>query len=149
METKRVREQKRELARMLFLHESLTQKEIALRVGVSEVTLSKWANQDNWESYKVSVTITKEEQLKNLYRQLGEINKAILSKEEGKRFASAPEGDTIAKLATAIEKMEGDVGIADMVSVSKKFLTFIRKFDLAKAQEIAPLFDAFIKDNMK
>jgi transcriptional regulator with XRE-family HTH domain len=149
MGTKKDREQKREFARMLFLHESLTQKEIAARVGVSEVTISKWSNQDNWESYKVSVTMSKEEQLKNLYRQISEINKAINAKEVGKRFASTAEADTISKLSVAIEKMESDVGIADMVSVSKKFLTFIRKFDLAKAQEIAPLFDAFVKENIK
>jgi transcriptional regulator with XRE-family HTH domain len=149
MATKKDREQKKELAKMLFLHETLTQKEIAARVEVSEVTLSKWANAENWESYKVSITMTKDEQLKNLYRQLNEINNSILQKDEGKRFASASEADTITKLTNAIEKMEGDVGIADMVSVNKKFLTWLRKFDLAKAQEIAPLYDSFIKDNIR
>ena len=141
--------QKKELAKMLFLHENLTQKEIARRVEISEVTLSKWVNTENWESFKVSITMTKEEQLKNLYRQLAEINNAITLKEEGKRFASTAEADTISKLTNAIEKLEGDVGISDLVASNKKFLTWLRKFDIKKAQEIAPLYDAFIKDNIR
>jgi len=148
-ETKKGRKQKKELAKMLYLYELLTQKEIAQRVEISEVTLSKWINTEGWESHKVSITMTKEEQLKNLYQQLAAINNAILQKEEGKRFASASEADTITKLANAIEKMETDTGIAEIVSVSKKFLNWVRKFDLKKAQEIGPVFDAFIKDCIK
>jgi transcriptional regulator with XRE-family HTH domain len=139
----------KDLAKLLFLYESLTQKEIAARVGVSEVTLSKWANAGQWESHKVSITMTKEEQLKNHYHQLAELNNAILQKEEGKRFANKEEANIITQLTNAIEKMEADAGVADIVNVSKKFMIWIRKFDLAKAQDIAPLFDAFIKDSIK
>lgn len=148
MATKKEMQDKRDHAKLLFIHEQLNQKEIAARIKVSEVTISKWANADNWESHKVSITITKEEQLKNLYRQLAEMNKTISEREE-KRYASASEADAISKLATAIDKMESDVGIADIVSVSKKFLTWLRKFDLVKAQEMTPLFDAFVKDNLR
>ena len=148
MATKKEMQDRRELAKMLFIHEQLTQKEIAARISVSEVTLSKWANADSWESHRVSITITKEEQLKNLYRQLAEMNRAI-SEREGKKYANASEADAISKLAGAIEKMESDVGIADIVSVAKKFLTWMRKFDLKKAQELTPLFDAFVKDNLR
>ncbi|MDR2765326.1 MAG: DDE transposase family protein [Tannerella sp.] len=149
MATKKELEHKKELAKLLFLHEALTQKEIAARIGVSEVTLSKWANAGKWESYKVSITMTKEEQLKSLYRQFIEINNAISQKEEGKRFPSKPEADTITQLTNAIEKMETDAGVSDIVSVSKKFLVWLRKFDLAKAQEIAPLFDGLIMDCLR
>jgi transcriptional regulator with XRE-family HTH domain len=148
MSTKKEMQDRRELAKMLFIHEQLSQKEISSRVSVSEVTISKWAKADSWESHRVSITITKEEQLKNLYRQLSEMNRAI-SEREGKKYATASEADAISKLAGAIEKMETDVGIADIVSVAKKFLSWMRKFDLVKAQEITPIFDAFIKDNLR
>jgi len=148
MATKKEMQDKRDHAKLLFIHEQLNQKEIAARIKVSEVTVSKWANADAWESHKVSITITKEEQLKNLYRQLGEMNKTIAGR-DGQKYASASEADAISKLAGAIEKMESDVGIADIVSVSKKFLTWLRKFDLSKAQDITPLFDAFVKDNLR
>lgn len=146
--TKKEMQQLRELAKMLFIHESLTQKEIAGRVGVSEVTASKWAISDNWDGMRVSITITKEEQLKNLYRQLSEINKTIAEREE-RRYATTQEADTISKLANAIEKMESDIGVSDIVEVGKKFIVWVRKFDLKKAQEITPLFDSFIKDNLR
>ena len=148
MATKKEMQDKRDHAKLLFIHEQLNQKEIAARIKVSEVTISKWANADNWENYKVSITITKEEQLKNLYRQVAELNKVIAERDD-KKYASSSEADAISKLATAIDKMESDVGIADIVSVSKKFLTWLRKFDLVKAQEITPLFDAFVKDNLR
>jgi transcriptional regulator with XRE-family HTH domain len=148
MATKKELQDKRDHAKLLFIHEQLNQKEIAARIKVSEQTISKWANSDNWEGHRVSITITKEEQLKNLYRQLAEMNKAIAERED-KKYASAQEADIISKLAAAIEKMESDIGIADIVSVGKKFLTWLRKFDLQKAQDITPLFDAFIKDNLR
>ena len=139
---------KRDHAKLLFIHEQLNQKEIAARIKVSEVTISKWANADNWDGLRVSITITKEEQLKNLYRQLAEMNRAIAERDD-KKYASSSEADAISKLATAIDKMESDVGIADIVSVAKKFLTWLRKFDLVKAQDMTPLFDAFVKDNLR
>lgn len=147
--TKKEIQEKKDFAKMLFLYENLTQKEIAKRANISQATISKWVTLEKWESHKVSITINKEEQLKNLYRQLAEINKAILSEEAGKRYATSAQADTITKLANAIGKMETDVGIADIVSVLKKLLCWLRKFDLAKAQEITPLIDAFIKENLQ
>jgi transcriptional regulator with XRE-family HTH domain len=145
--TRKERENIRELAKLLFIHERLTQKEVSKRMLVSEQTVSRWANADNWEQFRVSITITKEEQLRNLYRQLAELNNIISEREI--KYASSIEADTISKLATAIQKMETDVGIADIISVSKKFLTWIRKSDLPKAQDFLPYLDAFIKDNLR
>jgi transcriptional regulator with XRE-family HTH domain len=134
-------------AKMLFLHENLTQKEIAARTHVSEVTLSKWINEEKWESHKVCITIAREEQLKNLYRQIAELNKRIAESEQ--KYATPAEADTISKLAGAIDKMESDIGVADIVSVGMKFIGFIRTMDVAKAQEITPLYDSFIKENLR
>lgn len=140
--------QKQEYARSLFLHENLTQQEIADRVGVSRKTVGEWIKRSNWESFKVSIMMTKEEQLKNLYNQLAALNRTISEREEN-RFASTSEADTIAKLANAIEKMEGDVGVADIIEVMKKLTAFVRKIDLQKARELIPLFDGFVKDNLR
>jgi transposase len=148
MATKKEMQDERDHAKLLFIHEQLSQKEIAVRIKVSEVTISKWAKLYRWDNLRVSITITKEEQLKNLYRQLAEMNKAIAERAD-KKYATSAEADAISKLATAIDKMESDVGIADIVSVAKKFLSWLRKFDLSKAQDITPLFDAFVKDNLR
>lgn len=141
--------QKREWAQQLYTRENLTQKEIARRVGVSPVTVNKWAKKDKWEELKVSITLTKEEQLKNLYRQISELNNAILQREEGKRFATAAEADTIGKLANSIEKMETEVGVADLVESFRVFINWIRTFDLDEAQRLIPLMDSFIKQRLR
>ena len=66
MADKMTNEQRKEWAKLLFVKENLTQAEIAERVGVSRVTVNKWINTENWEHLKVSVTITREEQLLSL-----------------------------------------------------------------------------------
>ena len=136
--------QKKDWAKLLYIRENLTQKEIAERVGVSTVTMNKWVNDktDNWEMQKVSITITKEEQLKNLYRQLAEINRTIAERpeSEGKRYASAAEADTITKLAAAIDKMESDI-----VATFQGLLGWLRTFDIDEAQRVAPVLDGYVK----
>ncbi|MBP9998676.1 MAG: helix-turn-helix domain-containing protein [Bacteroidales bacterium] len=140
--------QKREWARMLYVKENLTQKEIAEKVGSSRQSVNKWISEGKWEELKAGLTLTKEEQIKNLYRQVGELNRAILEREDGQRFASASEADTIGKLSAAIRKMESDTGIADMISVGIKFLEWMRKADSDRAREFAEYWDMFIKDQM-
>lgn len=140
--------QKKEWARLLFTRENLTQTEIADRVGVSRVTVNKWVNTGNWEHLKVSLTITREEQLKNLYRQLAELNANISSREQGGRFPTAAEADTISKLANAIKKMETEVGVADITSVFGEFLKWLRAADVERAKEICPVLDDFVKSKL-
>ena len=52
------------------------------------------------------------------------------------------------KLATAIKKMETDVGISDIISAGMKFINWLRPFDLDKSKEFLHLWDAFIKDSL-
>lgn len=141
--------QKKEYARMLYLKENLTQQEIGDRVGVTRQTLSRWINTEKWEEMKAGLTLSREQQIANLHRQVMELNKVILARPEGERYASAPEADTLGKLAAAIKKMETDVGIADIVSVGIRFIEWIRPVDLDKAKEVTLLWDKFIKDQLR
>lgn len=141
--------QKKELAKLLYLRENLTQKEIAQKSGVSEVTISKWIKTERWEGLKTSISITREEQLANLYRQIAAINEVIISREAGKRFPNSKEADAINKIAGAIEKMERDTGLADIISVATRFLEWVRNSDHKKAMELSGYFDAFIKNNLR
>ncbi|MDL2315044.1 DUF1804 family protein [Bacteroidales bacterium OttesenSCG-928-C19] len=138
----------REHAKLLFIYENLTQKEIAVRLDVSDQSIVRWKKEDNWETLKASITITREQQLQNLYTQLADLNNSISARELGKRHATTPEADTISKLSNAIAKLENDIGIADIISVSKKTLEFIRKTEPEKAKELSFYFDAFIKDRL-
>jgi len=140
--------QKKEWAAMLYLKENLTQAEIAEKVGVSKVTMNKWVKGEKWEERKAGITLTREEQIKNLYRQVAEINDLIANREKGKRFATSTEADTLSKLSGAIKKMETETGIADIISVGTRFVEFLRPIDLEKAKETTRLFDIFIRQNL-
>ena len=140
--------QKKEWAKTLYLKERLTQQEIADRVGVTRVTVNSWINKEKWEEQKTGITLTREEQVANLYRQVAEINKAIAERPEGERFPSSKEADILGKLSAAIRNMEQEVGIADIISVLTGLIDWVRAADLEKAKEITRLADAYIKDKL-
>lgn len=60
----------RDLAKVLFVNDNISQKEIAERLKVTEKTVGKWAKEGNWEKLKVSLLVTKDNQLTALYGQL-------------------------------------------------------------------------------
>ena len=99
------------------------------------------------EMLRAAVTTTREEQIRNLYMQIAEMNKAIA--ERGDKYATSTEADTINKLSAAIAKMEGDYGIADIISVSKQILFWLRKRDPQKAIELSYYFDEFVKEKLR
>jgi transposase len=139
----------KELAKLLYTKEFLSQKEISERIGVSEKTISKWAATDNWKRLRQSMVITKGEQLMSLYEQLDELNTTIRTREEGNKYANSKESDIISKLSASIKNLERETNIADIVSVMSKFLNYVRAIDIEKAKEISYFSDVFIKESLK
>ena len=140
---------KRDIAKSLYINGSYTQEEIAQKVGVTRQTVARWITADSWDDQKAALTITPAQILAGLNRQIVEINNNINQREEGQRFATVAEADTLAKLASAIKKIESDVGIADIVDVGIRFTNWLRPLDLDKAKEFSNLLDAFLKDQLK
>jgi transcriptional regulator with XRE-family HTH domain len=142
---------KKELAEILYTRNNISQKEVAARVGVSEVTMSRWVNENDkaWDKMRLSVTKTMEENISRISMQLDELNYTISKRPKGERYPTSKEADIIGKLAAAIKKMKNEIDVEDIVNVSVKFLNWVRGFDLPRAQEFSDLFDAFIKDNIK
>lgn len=143
------RQQLKDYARTLYLRESLTQAEIAEQVGVSRQTIVRWAAEGHWEELRTTMSMTTEEQIRNFQRQIAEINETILGREQGRRFANAKEADTIVKLTTAVNRLQTEAGIHDIVNVGAAFIDFLRPMDLEKTKEFARLFDAFIKSKIE
>ncbi len=140
-------EQKKDWAKILFLKENITQKEIAAKVEISEQSLSKWIKKENWDMLKQSLIATRQEQIRFLYIQLQDFNASIMERPEGKRFADSKESQTLIMLTTAIDKLERETSIADHISSFTKFNDFCRKFvPIAEIQKIVDFQDAFIKN---
>ena len=139
---------KKDWARTLYLRENLTQQEIAERGGGSRVTGANGVRSGKWEEQKAGLTLTRQEQVANLYRQVAEINRAISARAEGERFPNSKEADILGKLSAAIRNMEQETGIADIISVLTGFIEWLRPLDLDKAKELTKLADAYIKDKL-
>lgn len=139
---------KKAIAKTLYIQSGHTQEEIADKVGVTRQTVARWIRAENWEELKASQTITPELIIAGFNRQIIEINNKIESREVGARFASPAEADALAKLAGSIKKLQQDVGVADIVSVGMRFLTWLRPLDPEQGKQFNNLFDAFIKDQL-
>ncbi len=137
----------RQWAKSMYIYENRTQQEIADAAGVTRATIIRWAKADKWDELKVSMTMTREEQIKSLQRQLSEINRTISERpaERGPRYASAREADVICKLTDAINKLENDIGIHDCVSVANRFIGWLRPVDPELTKTFVGAFDKFIR----
>lgn len=133
--------EKKEYAKLLFTRESLTQKEIAQRVGTSENTISNWVNAGKWETLRRSLMVTKDEQLSQLYRQLELLNIDI---ENAKGYPDSAQADVISKLTKAISQLETETNIGQIMEVCKELISYIQQDDLELAKELTVACQSFI-----
>ena len=141
-------EQKKALAKDVYLLGSFTFEEIAAKVGCTRQTVARWARDGGWDELKAGMTIGREQILKNYYRQIQEINSVISSRDKGKRHADTREADILLKLSAAIKKMEDDAGISELVGAGLRFSDWLRRIDLERAKEFVKLWDAFLKEQI-
>lgn len=141
--------QKKEYAKTLYVLQRLSQKETAGKVGVSAKTINQWVKNEAWDTLRVSIIITKEQQLQRIYAQINELNTKIESREEGSRYADSKEADTLVKLTSAAQSLETETGISEIIETAKLFSNHLKTFDLAKAQEFTKLLDEFIVTRIK
>lgn len=141
--------QLKEWAKLLYITERLTQKEVAEKTGKSTVTINKWVKDGEWDRLRRSMLITREAQLASMYMQLEELNTAIMKREEGARFPNSKEADAQNKLANTIKTLETEASVSDIVEVAKRCLNYLRPIDPERARIVAGVFDDFIKDTLK
>ena len=140
------KKEEREYARLLYVNERITYKEIASRVAVTEKTISKWANEDNWDKLRKSLLTTRQAQLVHWYNQLDNINEVIANRNG---IPTSAEADTMSKSTSNIQKLEIETSIGEYVEVGRKVLTFIQDIDLSHAQLLKNYFDEFITSKLK
>lgn len=140
--------QKKEWAKTLYQSSDITQKEIASKVGVSEKTLSKWANNpdDNWENMRKSMLTTKSEILRNLYDLLDKISKKL---KEDESIGDSKIADMYVKYTAAIKNLETETSTAEIIQVARIFINWLQNIDPVFALEVLNHFDSFIKESLK
>lgn len=116
--TKAETENKKSLARSLFLS-GMEQTEIADKIGVSRVTVSKWCVADGWKEARAAKNVTRPELVNKLLLTIDRLIEQVNSSENPDLIAGL--GDKLAKLSSVIEKLDKKANVVDAIEVFMAF----------------------------
>ncbi|HLO59049.1 MAG TPA: hypothetical protein VK179_09925 [Bacteroidales bacterium] len=119
--TKQELEAAREIAFMLYMS-SVTSKEIADRVGVSEQSVSKWVNDGLWKEKRAAKTITRQELINKTLNQINDLlsDKDAMTQDSGV-------ADKLSKLVAIIEKLDKKNSPVQVMDVFIDFVQWLQK----------------------
>ena len=116
--TKAETEKKKSLARSLYLA-GMEQNEIAEKVDVSRVTISKWCNAEGWKESRAAKNITRPELVNKLLLTIDKLITEVNESEDPSLIAGL--GDKLAKLSSVIEKLDKKANVVDAIEVFMAF----------------------------
>lgn len=116
------RNQKKEIAKTLYLKGGYTQADLADKMGVTRQTVQRWANTENWDELKRNVARGREELIARLYKQLDALNQDIDTREQP--YPNSKEVDIIKKLTASIHELES-VSITQVIDVFTGFQNWL------------------------
>ena len=136
MASKKEMEQKKELARMYFMQGEL-QKTIAEKVGVSEQSISSWADKEGWHVKRAGINVTRPELINKALSALNKVLDQVQASDDIGVISSLP--DKLSKFASAIEKLDKKANIVSVIDVFmafSKWMQYRATFD----KDITPEF---------
>lgn len=128
--TKRESNSKKELARLYYM-QGESQKGISLKIGVSEITIGKWANDEKWKIKRASINITRPELVNKTLLLINSILDKV-NETDNPMEAFGDAADRISKLASTIEKLDKKTNLVTVMEVCssfEKWLVVRSKFD--------------------
>lgn len=137
---------KRQIARTLFVQGGMTQKEIASKLEVTEQTISRWSKKDHWDELKKNVMSGKQEILRSLYTELQKLQSII---EEDGGVANSKQADIRRKLITDIRQLETRYSVSQTVQIGMDFCEFLKEIDFDLAGKISRYFQSFIDEQIE
>lgn len=131
---------------MLYLQGQFTQKEIAAKVKATEKSICKWVKDGHWENLRKSMLTTKSEILRNLYNILDRICQRM---KDDNTEGDAKDADKFVKYTAAINNLETETSVAQLMEAGMKFHKFLQVADPQQALVFLNNYDAFIKEQLK
>lgn len=141
--TKADMEKKKELARALYMG-GMEQQEIAEKVGVSRVTVSKWATCDGWKEARAAKSVTRPELVNKLLLTIDTLITQVHASGDPELMAGL--GDKLAKLSSVIEKLDKKANVVDAIEVFmafSKWLEFRSQTDPSVTPELMRTFNKY------
>lgn len=115
-------EKRKALARALYLS-GMEQQEIADKVEVSRVTISKWATAGGWKEARAAKSITRPELVNKLLLTIDTLITQVNASDDPSLIAGL--GDKLAKLSAVIEKLDRKANVVDAIEVFMAFSKWI------------------------
>lgn len=145
-------EKKKSLGRALYLS-GMEQTEIADKIGVSRVTVSKWCTADGWKEARAAKSITRPELVNKLLLTIDRLIEQVNSSDDANLMAGL--GDKLAKLSSVIEKLDKKANVVDVIEVFMAFSKWLEhraQTDPELTTELVKAFnkyqDKYIVENM-
>lgn len=141
--TKAELEKKKSTARALFMS-GMEQAEIADRVGVSRVTISKWCVAEGWKETRAAKNITRSELVNKLLLTIDNLITQVNESKDPTLLGGL--GDKLAKLSAVIEKLDKKANVVDAIDVFtafSKWLEFRAKADPEVTVELIKQINRF------
>ena len=132
-------------ARNLFFQTDLTQLQIADQVGVSQKTISIWANEGRWQKLRELSVKTPAIMIEEMYNELAEINLGIRNREPGFRFATPKEADTRRKLLASIRYVKEQQSAGSHMEVLINFSEFLKTYQPTLVKDVVLAADAYLR----
>lgn len=133
----------KKLARALYLNTQHTAKEIADMVKVSEKTLGKWKEDENWDKLKAAKSATRDDIIAMNYillRDVTEHNQML----QKNRELSSKDIDMQHKISSTIKNLEGEESLSDYIQAFTPFLEWMKEEDNKLAIKFAELSQKFL-----
>ena len=115
-------EKRKSLARALYLS-GMEQAEIADKVGVSRVTVSKWSVTDGWKEARAAKSITRPELVNKLLLTIDKLIGQVNASDDPELIAGL--GDKLSKLSSVIEKLDKKANVVDAIEVFMAFTKWL------------------------
>ena len=138
--------EKKELAKVLFTKQKMTQKEVAEKVRVTEKTIGKWVAEGKWKELQQSMLHTRSEQLSTMFAELATINEEI--KNNPTKRANKEQAYVRDTLTQNIKKLQIETGAEAIIETAERFCRFMRDIDNDEAIKINNWFDVFIRQEV-
>ena len=101
----------------------MEQNEMAEKVGVSRVTLSKWATAGGWKEARAAKNVTRPELVNKLLLTIDTLITQVNESNDPNLIAGL--GDKLAKLSAVIEKLDKKANVVDTIEVFMAFSKWI------------------------
>ncbi len=116
-------EKKKSLARSLYLS-GMEQNEIAEKVEVSRITISRWVNNEGWKEARAAKNISRPELVNKLLLTIDGMIENVNKSNDPTLVGSL--ADKLSKLSATIEKLDKKANVIDAIEVFMAFNRWIQ-----------------------